>query len=839
MRITQSMYYQVQNSNTNNLNQKLFDVNKQIASGQKFEYAYEAPTSFADTMRLDNEINTFNQVSTSANSGLKFSQQTDSTISSITSTLDQFKTKLIQAGSAANSPESMQALAGEMRGLETQLKSLANTSINGQYIFSGSMVNQKPIDDKGNYLGNDQSLTSFLGSNATQEYNIPGSDMFLGQESTTKRMITTNVQNLNQSVLHPDIMTDTSLPASAGTQQFIASTDTIRDLMGASSTAVNNTNSQNHFYISGTNHDGSTFKTTINMNDGDTVQSLLDKIGQSYGNTSTNKVVNVNLNAVGQIEIQDNLSGSSKLDFHMVGNVDPAGAVSNLDKLNSNGTSVVEFTKSEVSSYTTTVGQTKNQANTGSFSLNMDLRTKSGNLATTTTPLIDIFQSNISSISLGGTDVSGTNVANSLAVTPTTTVQDLLNSIQNSYGGSGGDFVANISNGRINFSTSAQPNNINVQLTSMDNSLPTPLPIAALASNAGISYDNAKFEKSGNQLISNVSQIVRADNSYATNSTKLADVSGSSPFVTDPSGIAPNIISGVFQQLSLNGLDINGNTINAKITLRSTASGGSDFTVTDSKTGTITTYPLLDASGNPSDGNSVTYKQLTDTMNMIVSGNLPDPTATSNYTTINNAVNKAAYGIAYNAAITSANVYSTVSLDNKGQIEFKQTNAVATKADFSLTDANSTTYPPAGTKTSGSSLEFNANSSLTISDPKTDFFASIDAIISSVEQGKNRADAQNGDLRNVGIQNGIQMINDLDSHIATLQAQSGVYSQSLQAASDRAQTLTLSAQSMRSDIADTDIAQATLQLNQLQLNYQAIYSTISKVSQLSLVNYMK
>jgi len=819
MRITQSMYYQVQNANSNNVAQKLFDVNKQISSGQKFQYAYEAPTSFADTMRLDNEINTFKQVSTSANSGLKFSQQTDSTISSITTTLDQFKTKLIQAASAANSPESMKALAGEMRGLETQLKNLANTSINGQYIFSGSKVNQKPIDANGNYLGNDQSLTSFLGSNATQAYNIPGSDMFLGQENTTKRMITTNVQHLNQSVLHPEIMTDTSLSASNGTQQFIVPSDTIRDLVGASSTAVNNTNSQNHFYIAGTNHDGSTFKTTINMNDGDTVQSLLDKIGQSYGNTSTNKVVNVNLNAVGQIEIQDNLPGSSKLDFHMVGNVDPAGAVTDLDKLNNNGTPIVEFTKSAVSSYTTTVGQTENPAVPGSFTLNMNLRTKSGDLATSTTPLTDIFQSNIGSISLGGQNIDASTVASSLTVTPTTTVQDLINSIQNTYRGSATDFTANISNGQINFSTSAQPNNINVQLTSMDKSLPTPQSIAALASDAGISYDNANFAKSGNQLISNIPQIVNSDNSYATDSTKLADVSGSSPFVS----------SGVFKQLNLNGLDINGNAMNANITFRTVADGGSNFTVTNPITNLLTTYPILDASGNPTDGNNVTYKQLTDVMNMIISGNLPAITAPATTSTPTE----------YNAAIANANFTSKVSLDNNGQIKFQQTNTTKTEADFSLTDANSAIYPSAGTKTSGSSLEFNANSALTISDPKTDFFASIDAIISSVEQGKYRANASTGDLRNAGIQNGIQMIDNLDSHIATLQAKSGVNSQSLQAASDRAQTLTISAQSMRSDVADTDIAQATLQLNQLQLNYQAIYSTISKVSQLSLVNYIK
>jgi flagellar hook-associated protein 3 FlgL len=813
------MYYQTQNSNTNSMAQKLFDVNEQISTGNQFQYAYQAPVAFAQTMNLDNEISSFNQVSSSANSGLKFSQQTDSTISSITSALDQFKTKLIQANSAVNSPQSMAALASEMQGLETQLKSLANTSINGQYIFSGSMVNQKPIDDNGNYLGNDQSMTSFLGSNVTQAYNITGQQLFLGQDSTTQRMITTNVQNLNQSVLHPEIMTDTSLPANTGTQQYIAPTDTIRDLMGASSTSVNNTNSQNHFYIAGTNHDGSTFKTTINMNDGDSVQSLLDKIGQAYGNTSTNKVVNVRLNTVGQIEIQDNLQGSSKLDFHMVGNVDPKGAVTNLNDLNSNGTPVTDFTKSAVSSYTSTVSQVPNIGTPGSFSLNMDLRTKSGDLATSTTPLTDIFQSNIGSISLGGTTVDGNTVATTLAITPTTTVQDLINSIKNNYGGSASDFIANLSNGNINFSTSVQPNNINVQLTSLDNSTPTPLPIAALSSNAGVSYDNVNFQKSGNQLLSNVSQIVASDNSYATTKTKLSDVSGNSPFVTDSS----------FQQLNLQGVDVNGNAMNAKITFRTAAQGGSDFTVTNPTTGNIITYPLLDASGNPTDGNNVTYKQLTDVMNMVISGNLPQITLPATNPTFDQ----------YNTAISSANGSSSVILNNQGQIQFEQTNASSTKANFSLTDANSTTYPPAGSKTSGSCLEFNANSALTISDPKTNFFSTIDQIIQAVAQGKYQADAQSGNLRNVGTQNAIQMIDNIDSHISTLQSQSGVHSQSLQAASDRAQTLTLSAQSIRSNIADTDIAQATLQLNQLQLGYQAVYSTIAKVSQLSLVNYIK
>lgn len=825
MRVTQSMYYDIQNSNSNNVGTKLYKVNQQISSGNQFQYAYENPTSFSDTLRLDNEINSFNQVATSTSSGLKFSQQTDSTISSITNTMDQLKTKLIQAASGSNSPDSMAALAGEMRGLETQLKSLANTSINGEYIFSGSMVNQKPIDDKGNYLGNDQSMTSFLGSNVRQSYNIPGSDLFLGNESTVQRKITTNVPMLDQSALHPNIMTDTNLPATSGTQQYITTSSTIRDMMGDNNTTVDTTSLQNHFYISGVNHDGSTFKTTINMNDNETVNDLLDKIGKAYGNTSTTQVVNVSLNANGQIEIQDNLPGSSKLDFHMVGNIDPNGPVTDLNSLNSNGTHVVDFTKSQYLSYTKTVGQQQNQFASDSYSLNMDLRKSDGSLADTTTKLSDIFPSNIASISLGGKDASG-NVPSpaSFTVTSTSTVGDLLNAIKGAYTGSATDFAINMTNGEISFSSATgTQNGINIQLSSLDAG---GNPIAALPANEGINYDNSLFLKNGSTLNSNISQIVRADNSYATSSTKISDVSAANP------------INGT--TLNLSGTDISGNHVNATINfaaVSATAPYGSNFTVTDSA-GVTTTYPILDGSGNPTDGSNMTYKQLTDAINMVMSGNLPDPTKTAAYIAGSNTTTQSDYQTAYNSAITNAQSQSTTSLNNKGQLTFKDLASTTTKASMMLNDTNSTTYPAAGVTTSGSALQFNSNSALTISDPKTDFFGSIDQIISSVEQGKYRADASTGDPRNAGIQNAIQMIDDLNSHIAKEQAKSGIQSQSLQAAGDRTQTLILSAQTLRSGVVDTDIAQATLQLNQLQLNYQAIYSTISKVSQLSLVKYL-
>jgi flagellar hook-associated protein 3 FlgL len=158
-----------------------------------------------------------------------------------------------------------------------------------------------------------------------------------------------------------------------------------------------------------------------------------------------------------------------------------------------------------------------------------------------------------------------------------------------------------------------------------------------------------------------------------------------------------------------------------------------------------------------------------------------------------------------------------------------------TNASISLYDSNSFDY----SNTNGAILTFNANSAIAIRDPKTNFFTQIEEMIRSVEEGKKHSDgSDNIDPRNLGIQNSIQMMDDLSDHVSRLQTEAGSYSQVLQLSSDRTDMLILSTKTLQSDVIDTDIAEATLRMQQLNLNYQAMLSSISKVSQLSLVNYL-
>ena len=327
MRITNSMYYNNLTTNNARVNTALFDVNKQISSGLKIQYAYEDTDVFVKTMELDDEITTFNHVKESVENGLKFSSQTDTTIGEMTKTLDAFKVKLIQAATDIHSDASMKAIAEELKGMRNTLLSLANTSINGQFLFSGTSVNVKPINIDGSYNGNDESMQALLGNDLYQPYNITGEQLFFGEESQISRKITSNVAHMSLSDLYPDIMQDPSIPRAYASEKYITDNNKIRDLVGDVNSQLDiDAGTANyattHFYLRGTQHDGTAFKEVITMTGDESVASLLDRIGTAYGNTPDNKVVNVTINGNGQIEIEDKIKGSSKLDFHMVAATD-------------------------------------------------------------------------------------------------------------------------------------------------------------------------------------------------------------------------------------------------------------------------------------------------------------------------------------------------------------------------------------------------------------------------------------------------------------------------------------------------------------------------------------
>ena len=682
MRVTSSMYYKsLYSQNNSQLNSKLFDVNKQIASGLKIQYAKDDVRTFTETMRLDNEITTLEQIKKSTESGYKVSNQTDVALNEFETNMNRMRTLLLNAANGTNDATSLDAIASELRGIEDGFRNLANTSINGQYLFSGSAVDVKPISDDGTYNGNDVSMKAFLGSRSQQEYNITGAELFLGEEVLVRREVTTNVlQGLN---------------APTSTSQ-ISGSSTISEFMGDIG-APNN----HYFYIRGTQSDGTAIKTKITMTDAQTVDELLTGIGTSFGNTANLDVVNVSMNSSGQIVIQDKLKGSSKLDFHLVGATDFSGG--------------------------------------GAANVN-----------------------DIDSLDTGSTDYSV------VTATPGLYIKEFVKS----------PFASAVTGG---------------------------------TTNDAILYDRTEFTKSGPKLSSNVPQVLKDGNAFATDSTKLHEVFSGVTYNSDgtyASGLDTKVLklegtttSGVAYDVSINLLD-----------------AGSTFTVT-TPLASAGTYDIFNVENTrvASPASEVTYKQLMDVINMTVTGNLP-------------AANTSA---AYDSAISSSNNSGGTFLTHDGKINFQDTLSVSTNATMSLYDSNSDNFTLASSVST-----FNTNNALTIRDPKTDFFKTINEIITAVENHKLYPNSSSGDMRNAGIENAIAMMDDIQDHVFRSHSVVGAQSNTLTTAIERTSILEIGTKTLRSSVIDTDLAEASLKLTQLTLNYEAMLSTVGRVSKLSLVNYL-
>ena len=125
-----------------------------------------------------------------------------------------------------------------------------------------------------------------------------------------------------------------------------------------------------------------------------------------------------------------------------------------------------------------------------------------------------------------------------------------------------------------------------------------------------------------------------------------------------------------------------------------------------------------------------------------------------------------------------------------------------------------------------------------IRDPKNDFFQSIDDMIRSVEEYKTYPDVTTGDPRVIGMEGAIGRFDALQDHVLSMHSRVGAQSNTLEQAKARVEVLDAAAQTLRSSVIDTDLAEASLQLQQLSVNYQALLSTVGKVSQLSLINYL-
>ncbi|WP_270964780.1 flagellar hook-associated protein FlgL [Campylobacter upsaliensis] len=750
MRVTNKLNFTNSIQNTMSGASALNKLSMQLSSGMKIQDSYEDASIYIDNTRLEYELKTLEQIKEATSSAKEMTSNSMKALQDMVKLLENFKVKVTQAASDSNSQTSREAIAKELEKIKEQIVQLANTSINGQYLFAGAQLNHKPFDSKGNYFGDKNNVNVVTGAGTESPYNIPGFDLFFKADGDYQKQITTNESFTDNK---HDLSKDPSK------KQYLKGDNLWQDLIGLGYVKDKKLEIDKDFdqkdtrldfppttlYVQGVKPDGQSFKSAVLVNPTDKMEDVLEKIGNLYGNTATEKVVDVTINDSGQIQIRDLKEGNNKLDFHAVAYTPQFD-----DK--------AEFQEIEEAMKAQQPPMTKDELT------NAVMQAAIGN--------------------------------------PARPITDLQSPVQ-----------VTINNQQFEIDLH-QTDFINSKMTDTQGN----------ATN-GADYDNTFFEKHGNSVIGNVSQVIQGTNAYATDDTKLSEV-----------------MSGNAMDSTLN-LTVNskgGNTYNVTVDLQNSTVSFPD----PANPGQNITFPITHT--NPTTGNNgvvtppneITYRQINDIIGMFASDQVPTQTITPN----NGQITNAQYDTLQKLMSDSKSTVN-VTMDYRGRISVTDKLSTGTNIGVSLSDSQSGQFPPppynhTANQVAGPDFSFNANNSLVIDEPNVDVIKDLDLMIEAVLSGNMRADADGDNPRNTGMQGALERLDHLSDHINKLNTTMGAYHNNIDNVNTRVTFLGVNVQTLKTKVNDADYAETLMNLMQTQLAYQASMKATTTISQLSLLNYM-
>ncbi|WQS09685.1 flagellar hook-associated protein FlgL [Helicobacter pylori] len=828
MRVTFGSKYNQMNNYQNALQNKINDANTQIASGLKIRYGYQNSDINNQNLKFQYEENTLDQGIDVAQNAYTSTLNTDKALQEFSKTMEAFKTKLIQSANDVHSETSRAAIANDLERLREHMMNVANTSIGGEFLFGGSKVDRPPIDSEGKYHGNGEDLNALISSDNLVPYNISGQDLFLGADKDKHKLITTNIKLLNQNKLHPDVM-DALEHSLLPEEVFIKPGDTLRELIGDNDKDPTN-DPKEFFYLQGIRPDGSSFKEKFaldkayqNKESATKVSDLLDKIGHAYGNTSQNKVVDVSLNNWGQIEIKNLTPGSENLDFHLISS---DGDFDDLDALRSSSKRVTEYVKSAfvTDRSLSQVKAVPNMYNPRVLEIPSVFVTKDNVLANKNTKLSEIFGDSVETLKINASrldDTSAIKIPNLpvyldipiLLDVKNSTIKDLKDAIKERFNNEVDVEIE--TNGRLRIiDNSSNQSPISFALSALDQK---GLEVAGIPTNNASEYQKTYFNKEGAKLESNVAQI--AQNGAANGSTKLSEVANGS------------LENSVFN-MKLN--DVNGSFLEAQMILDS---NGAFLSLPNG-----IKIPLYDPTSTDiqaSKPNEVTYRQLMDAMSIALNYSNTDPAI---YQQISDNPTSKESKEHFIGLLKQAKGNLSVNLNEEGKVIIQDNMHSNTKMQFMLFDKDANNFSQNALHSDKPSLKLNANNALIIDKPSVNFFDQLENTITSVRKGIYRPDAlgdtYSSDMRNLGIQNGITLIDHLSDHIEKMIAKNGAHGKAFENIIRRNEVLKTQVQSIRGETTGTDMAETYNKFSNLTNNYNAVLASTNKINNLSLTKYL-
>ncbi|WP_284139266.1 flagellar hook-associated protein FlgL [Virgibacillus sp. LDC-1] len=157
MRITQNMLSNNMLRNLSNNYSKLDMIMEQLHTGKKITRPSDDPVVAMQGMNYRTQVIEIEQFARNTSEVNNWMDNSDAALDKATKALQKIRELAVQASNDTYDEAQRQNIKEEVEQLKKHLVEIANTNVNGKYIFNGTNTTEKPFDDNGKW--NNPDLT--------------------------------------------------------------------------------------------------------------------------------------------------------------------------------------------------------------------------------------------------------------------------------------------------------------------------------------------------------------------------------------------------------------------------------------------------------------------------------------------------------------------------------------------------------------------------------------------------------------------------------------------------------------------------------------------------------
>ncbi|WP_121640154.1 flagellar hook-associated protein FlgL [Virgibacillus sp. Bac330] len=178
MRITQSMLSNNMLRNLSNSYTKLDTYMEQVRTGKKINRPSDNPVVAMKGINYRRQENEAEQYLRNTGEAHNWMDNSDAALDQATKAMQKLRELAVKASNGTNDDEEYKSIKEEAKQLKEHLVSIADTKVNGKYIFNGTDTTNSPFDQNGDFLPNTESVNIPIAAGLELQANVDGEAVF-------------------------------------------------------------------------------------------------------------------------------------------------------------------------------------------------------------------------------------------------------------------------------------------------------------------------------------------------------------------------------------------------------------------------------------------------------------------------------------------------------------------------------------------------------------------------------------------------------------------------------------------------------------------------------------